>query len=120
MPKLKPITIGAFYRSPNQADFMELIVKGFSHLNLKDNEICFLGDFNIDLLQNGNYIFNGKGMDACQGPVYTFINKYQEFCQIFSLKQLITCPLRTVAYPGHLRDPYTGLGAQTLASKKLF
>ena len=33
-------------------------------------------------------------MAACQGPVHTLINKYQEFCQIFSLKQLITCPTR--------------------------
>ena len=31
-------------------------------------------------------------MAACQEPVQTLINKYQEFCHIFSLKQLITCP----------------------------
>ena len=30
-------------------------------------------------------------MAACQGAVHTLINKYQEFCQIFSLKQSITC-----------------------------
>ena len=45
---------------------MELIVKGFSNLNLKDNKIYLLGDFNINLLQNGNYVLNGKGMTACQ------------------------------------------------------
>ena len=55
---------------------MELIVKGVSHLNLKDNEIYLLGDFNINLLQNGNYIQNGKGMTASQGPVCTLTNKY--------------------------------------------
>ena len=33
-------------------------------------------------------------MAACQGLVHTLINKYQEFFQIFSLKQLITCPTR--------------------------
>ena len=60
---------------------MELIFKGFSHLNLKDDEIYLLGDFNINLLQNGNYVLSGKGMAACQGPVHT-------------LKQLITCPTR--------------------------
>ena len=86
-PKPKSITIGLFYRPPNQANFMELIVKSFSLLNLRDNEIYLLGDFNINLLQNGNYILNRKGM-----AVHTLINKYQEFCQIFSLKQLITCP----------------------------
>ena len=73
---------------------MELIVKGLSHLNLKDNEIYLYGDFNINFLQCGNYILNGKGMAACQGPVHTLIKKYEELCQIFSLKQLITCPTR--------------------------
>ena len=94
MPKSKPVTIGIFYRPPNQANFMELIVKSFSLLNLKDNELYLLGDFNIDLLQNGNYILNRKGMAVCQGAVHTLINKYQELCQIFSLKQLIACPTR--------------------------
>ena len=89
MPKSKRITIGIFYRPPNQASFMELIVKSFSLLNQKDNEIYLLGDFNI-ALQNGNYIFNRKGWAVCQGSVHTLINKYQEFCQLFSLKQLIT------------------------------
>ena len=92
MPKSKPITTGVFYRAPNQANFVGLLVKSFSLLNWKDNEIYLLGDFNINLLQNGNYILNRKGMAACQRPVHTLINKYQEFCQIFSLKQLITCP----------------------------
>ena len=92
MPKSKPITIGVFCRPPNQANFMELIVKSFSLLNLKDNEIYLLGDFNITLLQNGNYILNTKGMAACQGAVHTLINKYQEL--ITCLKQLITCLTR--------------------------
>ena len=58
LPKSKRITIGIFYRPSNQANFMELLVKSFSLLNLKDNEIYLLGDFNINLLQNGNYILN--------------------------------------------------------------
>ena len=69
---------------------MELIVKALSHLNLKDNEIYLLGDFNINLLQNANYILNGKGMTACQGPVHTLINKYQEFCHATPLLLLTT------------------------------
>ena len=59
---------------------MELIVKHLSHLSLKVNEIYLLGDFKINLLQNRNYILNGKGIAACQGPVHTLINKYQKFC----------------------------------------
>ena len=73
---------------------MELIVKSISLLNLKDNEIYLLGDFSINLLQNGNYILNRKGITPREGPVHTMLNKYQGFCQISSLKQLITCPTR--------------------------
>ena len=94
MPKSKQITIGVFYRPPNQTNYMELIVKSFSLLNLKDDEIHLLGDFNINLLQSGNYILNRKGLATYEVPVHTLINKYQEFCQMFSLKQLITCPTR--------------------------
>ena len=55
----------------------------------------FLGNFNINFLQSGNYILNGKGMAACQeGPVHTLINKFQELCQISSLTQLIIFPTR--------------------------
>ena len=61
---------------------MELIVKSCSLLNLKDNEIYLLGDFNINLLQNGSYILNRKAWAACQRPVHTLINKYQEFCHL--------------------------------------
>ena len=39
---------------------MDLMIKKLSNLNLKDNEICLLGDFNINLFQNGKYILNGK------------------------------------------------------------
>ena len=63
---------------------MELIVKSFFLLNLKDNEIYLPSDFNINILQNGNYILNRKRLAACQGLVHTLINKYQEFCQTFS------------------------------------
>ena len=40
---------------------MELIVKSFSPLNLKDTEIYLLSDFNINLLENRNYILSRKG-----------------------------------------------------------
>ena len=73
---------------------MELIVKSFSLLNLKDNKIYLPGDFNINLLRNGNHILNRKGIAGFQGPVHTLTNKHQKCCQIFSLQLLITCPTR--------------------------
>ena len=115
MPKSKPITIGVFYRPPNQANFMELIVKSFSLLDLKDIEIYLLGDFNINLLQNGNYISNRKVMAVSQGAVHTLINKYQEFCQIFSVKQLIIYPTRVTCNTSSLIDHIL-----TNSSEKIF
>ena len=50
LSKSKPITIGVFFRRSNQANFMELIVKNFSRLNLKDYETYLLGNFNINFL----------------------------------------------------------------------
>ena len=55
---------------------MELIIKSFSVLNLNDNEIFILDDFNVNLLQNGNYNLNRKGLAAFQEPIHTLINKY--------------------------------------------
>ena len=43
-------------------------------------------------------------MAACQETVHTSINKYQEFCQTFSLKQLITCPTRVPCSTSSLID----------------
>ena len=58
LPKSKPIAKGVFYRPPSQANYMELlIVKNFSHLNLKDNEIYLLCDFNINLLTKRKLYF---------------------------------------------------------------
>ena len=71
-----------------------LMVEKFADLNLKDNEIYLLDDFNINLFQNGKYILNGKRSTTSQGSVHTMINRYREFCQIHSLKQLITGPTR--------------------------
>ena len=55
-------------------------------------------------MENGNCILNRKGLAACQGPVHTLINKYQEFCQVFSLKQLITYPTRVTCNTSSLID----------------
>ena len=104
LPKSKAINIGVFFRPPNQAESMDLMVEKFSNSNLKYNEIYLLGYFNINLFQNGKYILNGKRSTASQGSVHTMINRYREFCQIHSLKQLITCPTRVTSNTPTLID----------------
>ena len=54
----KPTIIGVLDRPPTLAEFMELVIEKISNLNLKDNELSLLGDFTINLFQNGNYILN--------------------------------------------------------------
>ena len=75
--KSKPITVGVFYRPANQDNLEDLMVEKFSNLNLIDNEIYLLGDFNINLFQNGNYILNRRRSTTSQGSVHTFINRYK-------------------------------------------
>ena len=83
---------------------MDLMDETFSNLNLKDNEIYLLGDFNINIFLNGKDILNGKRSTTSQGSVHTIINTYKEFCQIHSLKQLITCPTRVTCNTSTLID----------------
>ena len=68
------------------------MVGKFSNLNLK-YEKYLLHNFNINLLQNGNYILNWKRSTISYGSVHTLINRCKGFCQRYSLEQLTTCLL---------------------------
>ena len=83
---------------------MDLMLKKFSNLNLKDNETYLLRDFNINLFQNDKYILNEKRSTTSQGSLHTITNRYTEFCQILSLKQLIRCPTRVTCNTSTLID----------------
>ena len=65
LPKSKPITISIFYRPPNQANFMELLVKSFSllmtrritrslymMLEIKGDNICRSSSNNSGVFEN--------------------------------------------------------------------
>ena len=55
IPKVKPISIGIFYRPPNANNFLETFISDLKHINFEKNEIYFLGDFNINLLSNNKF-----------------------------------------------------------------
>ena len=80
------------------------MVERFSNLNLKDNEIYLLSDFNINLFQNVKYMLNGKRNTTSQESVHTMINRYKEICQIHSLNQLISCPTSVTCNTSTLID----------------
>ena len=48
LPKTKPIFVGIFYRPPTCINLLECFNKLLDDINL-ENEIFFLGDFNINL-----------------------------------------------------------------------
>ena len=58
---------------------MDLMVEELSNLNLEDNEIYVLSDFNTNLFQNSNYILNRKRSTTSQGSDHTLINRYRNF-----------------------------------------
>ena len=56
IPKVKPIAVGTFYRPPNSNDFLNLLSNSFQQIDVNKKEIYLLGDFNINLFQNGKFL----------------------------------------------------------------
>ena len=103
LPKTKALMVGIFYRPPDQINFLELLSQDFENLDFSNRELFFLGDFNINLYKNGKYIL-GKSVIAGD-PNNFLVRKYNEFCSLFSLKQLIQEPTRiTCNSPESLLD----------------
>ena len=94
-PKTKPVTVGVIYIPPNQTRFLEQIITEFETLDLH-NEHYVLGDFNINLLFTGKYIFDKPDeFRQFYKELSPEIKKYTEFCSTYGFKQLIKGPTRT-------------------------
>ena len=77
-----------------EARFLVQIITEFESLEL-NNRLYIIGDFNINLLFKGNCILNKT--HEIKNPFKEFspeIKKYNEFCSIYGIKQLINCPTR--------------------------
>ena len=72
---------------------MEIFNENLPNVDKKDVEIYILGDFNINLRQNGHYVFQNHYLLLCQSVSDEF-NNYFAFCKIFGLKQLLEIPTR--------------------------
>ena len=57
LPNTKTIIVRIIYRPPSQSEFLEIINTQFNKLDINNNEIYILGDFNINLYLNNSYIF---------------------------------------------------------------
>ena len=90
IPKVNPIAIGTFYRLPNANEFLRIFSNDFQQIDSKTNEIYLLGDFNINLPQNGKFILKENQSYKFKNSSSALVNKYKEFCQTFSLIEIIT------------------------------
>ena len=92
IPKVKPIATGIFYRPPNASDFFDIFSNDFQQVDNKTNEIYLLEDFNINLLQNEKFILKENQSYELKTFSSALVNKYKEFCQTFSLTEIIKEP----------------------------
>ena len=70
---------------------MEIFNENLPKVDKKDVETYILGDFNINLRQNGHYVFQNHNLLLFQSVSDEFKT---DFCKIFGLKQLIEIPTR--------------------------
>ena len=91
LPNTEPKVVGKIYRPPNQINFMEIFNENLSKIDAYNVETYILGDFNINLWQNGHYVFPKHNFLSCLS-VPNDVIKYFDFCKMFGLKQLIESP----------------------------
>ena len=61
----KLIVVSTIYRPPNQTNFMEIFNENLSKVDTNNVETYILGDFNINLWQNGHYVFQKQSLLSC-------------------------------------------------------
>ena len=104
IPKVKPTAVGIFYRPPNSNDFLNLLSNSFQQIDLNKKEIYLLGDFNINLFQNGKLLLKENQSNLVKDPTSSLISKYKELCQSFFLTEIIEEPTRTTCNTASLLD----------------
>ena len=68
------------------------------------NEIYLLGDTNINLLQNGKFILKENQSYKLKSSSSALVKEYKEFCQTFSLTEIIKEPTRITCSTSTLLD----------------
>ena len=83
LPNSKPVTVGAIYRPPNQSNFLEVLNENMNRIDSVTNEICILGDFNVNLLLKYSYIFSKKKKTLNSKSILSDVKSYYEFFTFF-------------------------------------
>ena len=95
LPNTKPIVLGTIYCPPNQTNFMEIFNENLSKVDTNNVETYILGDFNINLWQNGHYVFQKHNFLSCLS-VPNDVIKYFDFCTT-SAKPVVA-PLSSITF----------------------
>ena len=85
------MTVGIAYRPPSQTSFLETMNEHSYKLDTINKETYIFGDFSINLYLNNKYVFE-KCSTIVSNTIPYDVRKYQKFCNVFNLKQLISCP----------------------------
>ena len=102
-PRQNQFFVGIIYRPPNSINFLECFNKHLDDINL-NNEIFWLGDFNVNLLHNGKYILKENQAMENRIPSTSLVSQYTLFCQRYSLEQIIKHVTRTKCSSSTLID----------------
>ena len=73
-------------------------------IDLKETEVYFLGDFNINLLVNDKFVLKENQSLDFRNLNCPLMSKYKELCQTFSLKEIIQEPTRITSTTSSLLD----------------
>ena len=96
LPKAKPILIGILYRPPDKNDFVKNLEETFTNCNILDKQDCYLlGDFNINILQNDENVFEKELSNSKLNSIPFIVTEYLDFTFSYTLKQSISTPTRT-------------------------
>ena len=99
------MSVGIVYRPPTQANFLEILIQDFKNLiDINKNELYILGDFNVNLLHNDSYILKENQSCKYKNLITPLLNQYKDFCQSYSLKQMIRSPTRITCNTSSLID----------------
>ena len=105
LPNLHSITVGIFYRAPNQSKFLENVSNDFIKLYTEKKETIILGDLNINLMHNGKYILQeSKNSLLTNTTPHTLLKQYKHFLSNFGLNQIIKTPTRVTCETSTLID----------------
>ena len=104
IPKLKPYSIGIFYRPPNVNTFLETFLNDLKLIYFKKSEVYFLGGFNINLLVNYKFVLKENQSLDFRNLNSPLMSKYKQLCQTISLKDIIQEPTRITSTTSSLLD----------------